>query len=107
MLAYEELDIEKYRFIATLDKRTSVKCQEMDNKEFEVHKRKMGINYPPLHPNCRSTTVAVFEDEDIENLQRKARDKENNPILVPQDMNYRRVESKIYRYDRRGKRSNS
>lgn len=40
MLAYEELDIEKYRFIATLDKVTCEHCAELDNKVFNVKDRK-------------------------------------------------------------------
>lgn len=40
MLAYEELDIEKYRFIATLDKVTCKHCAELDNKVFNVKDRK-------------------------------------------------------------------
>ena len=40
MLSYEELDIEKYRFIATLDNRTCEHCAELDNKIFDVKDRK-------------------------------------------------------------------
>lgn len=40
MLAYEECDIEKYRFIATLDKVTCKHCAELDNKVFNVKDRK-------------------------------------------------------------------
>lgn len=40
MLAYEELDIDKYRFIATLDIRTCEHCASLDNKEFKVKDRK-------------------------------------------------------------------
>lgn len=40
MLSYEELDIEKYRFIATLDNVTCKHCAELDNKEFNVKDRK-------------------------------------------------------------------
>lgn len=40
MLAYEELDIGKYRFIATLDKVTCEHCAELDNKVFNVKDRK-------------------------------------------------------------------
>lgn len=56
---------------------------------------KHGKNYPPIHPNDRCTTVAEFDDEVTEGLQRRARDENGNSILVPKDMNYRRVESKI------------
>lgn len=40
MLAYEELDIEKYRFIATLDNVTCEHCAELDNRVFNVKDRK-------------------------------------------------------------------
>lgn len=89
MLAYEELDIEKYRFIATLDNRTCEHCAELDNKIFDVKDRRPGKNYPPIHANDRCTTVAVFDDEVTDGLQRKARDENGKPILVSQDMNYK------------------
>ena len=66
-----------------------------------------GKNYPPIHPNDRCTTVAEFDDEVKEDLQRRARDENGNSVLVPQDMSYRGVESQIYRYDRNRKKSNS
>lgn len=40
MLAYEELDIEKYRYIATLDPRTCKHCTKLDNQVFNVKDRK-------------------------------------------------------------------
>lgn len=39
MLSYEELDIEKYRFIATLDNVTCKHCAELDNKVFDLKDR--------------------------------------------------------------------
>lgn len=39
MLSYEELDIEKYRFIATLDNLTCKHCAELDNKVFKLKDR--------------------------------------------------------------------
>ena len=88
MLAYEELDVEKYRFIATLDNRTCEHCAELDNKVFNVKDRRPGKNYPPLHSNDRCTTVAEFDDNIIDRLQRRARNENGNPILVQQNMNY-------------------
>lgn len=86
MLSYEECDIEKYRFIATLDKITCKHCSELDNKVFYVKDRKKGKNYPPLHSNDRCTTVAVFEDEELEGLQRRARD-EKRKIYISSTVN--------------------
>lgn len=40
MLSYEELDVEKYRFIATLDKVTCKHCAKLDNQVFNVKNRK-------------------------------------------------------------------
>lgn len=39
MLSYEELDIDKYRFIATLDQVTCKHCAKLDNKVFNVKDR--------------------------------------------------------------------
>lgn len=40
MLAYEELDIERYRYIATLDQKTCKHCAKLDNQVFNVKDRK-------------------------------------------------------------------
>ena len=47
----------KYRYIATLDTRTSAICRALDGREFEYGKGPM----PPQHFNCRSTTVPVID----------------------------------------------
>lgn len=47
-----------------------------------------GKNYPPIHANDRCTTVAEFDDEATERLQRRAKDENGKSILVPQDINY-------------------
>jgi SPP1 gp7 family putative phage head morphogenesis protein len=48
---------QKYRYIATLDSRTSSICRALDGREFEYGKGPM----PPQHFNCRSTTVPVID----------------------------------------------
>ena len=75
-MAYEEMGVDTYVFMATLDSRTSVICQEHDNKRFKYKDLKTGYNYPPLHPNCRSTTRGYIGEEVEKTLQRRAR----NPI---------------------------
>ncbi len=47
-LGYEELEVEKYQYLATLDKRTSPMCQNLDGQIFKVTEAMVGINYPPL-----------------------------------------------------------
>lgn len=95
LLSYEEADIEKYIFVAVLDKRTSRICQEHDNIVYRVDEAVPGVNYPPMHPWCRSTTIAYDEDADYSKLERRAR----NPVtgkteLVPADMSYKEWYSK-------------
>lgn len=89
MESYKECEIEKYRFVATLDMRTSEICAGLDGKEFPVDKQQPGVNCPPMHPNCRSTTIAVFDAEIMEGMQRRAVDPETGrDIFVPADMTY-------------------
>jgi SPP1 gp7 family putative phage head morphogenesis protein len=49
----------KYRYIATLDTRTSAICRALDGREFEYGKGPM----PPQHFNCRSTTVPIIDPD--------------------------------------------
>ena len=100
LLSYEEADIEKYIFVAVLDKRTSHICQEHDNKIYDRDKAVPGVNCPPMHPWCRSTTVGYDEDADYSKLKRRAR----NPVtgkteLVPADMTYKEWYSKYVAKD--------
>lgn len=84
---YQESGVVKqYQFLATLDSRTSPICQSMDNRVFDLSDKQVGVNYPPLHANCRSTTVAYFGDE--EPSERIARGKDGKTYYVPADMNY-------------------
>ena len=84
--AYKRLGIEQYQYIATLDTRTSNVCRELDGKVFKVDEGKAGVNMPPMHPNCRSTTIMY--DADFPIKSRAARDEEGNLINVPGNMTY-------------------
>jgi len=52
--AYKEQGVEKYRYMATLDSRTSKICKKLNGKIFNLSEAEAGINYPPMHPYCRS-----------------------------------------------------
>lgn len=90
LLSYEDAEITKYKFVAVLDRRTSRICQEHDNKVYDTDKAVPGVNYPPLHPWCRSTTIAHDEDADYSKLERRARNPETGKVeYVPADMTYK------------------
>lgn len=88
MDAYKNYGIKKYQILATLDGRTSETCRDMDGRIFDVKDKKVGINMPPFHPYCRTTTVAYFEDEDLSDMERVARDEDGHKYKVPASMDY-------------------
>lgn len=96
--AYEEAEIDQYKFVATLDNRTSDVCQKMDGKIIKLKDRQPGTNFPPLHPFCRSTTIEYDEDIDqlLPALKRRARDpRTGETILVPRGMSYSQWKEKF------------
>ena len=90
MQSYEECEIEKYRFVATLDLKTSDICRELDGKVFLVSEQKPGKNCPPKHPYCRSTTVCDIGEEELARMARRARNPETGRTeTVPANMTYK------------------
>lgn len=80
--AYQSMDIDRFKFLATLDSRTSDICREHDGKIFKVKDAIIGDNVPPLHPYCRSTTVAYLgrEYEPKERIARNPRTGKNYKV---------------------------
>lgn len=85
---FKELDVEEYEIVATLDSHTSEICQDMDGKVFKMSERQIGVNAPPFHVNCRTTTVPYFNDEWSKNTERAARNEDGDTYYVPDDMTY-------------------
>lgn len=101
LLSYEDAEITKYKFVAVLDKRTSHICQQHDNKVYNTDEAVPGVNYPPLHPWCRSTTIAHDDDIDYSKLERRARNPETGKVeYVPADMSYKEWYDKYVAKDR-------
>mgnify|MGYP002232949336 FL=1 len=87
--AYKECGIKKYRYMATLDLRTSKICRELDGEVFLVSERQAGKNYPPMHPWCRSTTISDIDDETLSRMTRAAYNPETGRTgKVPANMTY-------------------
>lgn len=82
--AYKECGIEQYIYLATLDRKTSLICQELDMKSFPLKDAKVGESYPPMHPNCRSTTMA-----DTKPLKRIARGADGKNYEVDGNLSYK------------------
>lgn len=69
--AYKECGFEEYEFMASLGERTCPVCGGMDGKRFKLADKQFGVNFPPLHPNCRCTTIAFDPDDDIEGFKER------------------------------------
>ena len=87
--SYRECGVDRYRFSATLDMRTSEICRELDNRVFSVEDGMPGVNMPPMHPWCRSTTIVELDGEFTNKLKRRARHpKTGKTITVPANASY-------------------
>ena len=95
---YKACGINQYKILATLDDRTSEICQEMDGEIFDVSEKEVGVNYPPFHPNCRTTTIPYFEPDEITEEfgigTRLAKDKNGNYYEIPSNINYKEWKEK-------------
>lgn len=79
---------EKYRFLATLDHRTSPQCRNMDGTVHKIEDASPGTNMPPLHPRCRSS-IAVEYGEIGFIGERVARDADGQTYRVPAEIGYK------------------
>lgn len=86
--AFNDLDVEEFEIVATLDSHTSDICREMDGKHFPMKDFQPGVTAPPFHVWCRSTTVPYFDDEWGRSGERAARGEDGKTYYVPADMTY-------------------
>ena len=84
--AYDELGVEEYQILATLDGVTCALCGSLDGVRLSRGEFEEGTTAPPFHPWCRCTTAPWFEgDEDGERLARNA---EGEWETIPAGMSY-------------------
>ncbi|MFP3863146.1 minor capsid protein [Pseudomonas capeferrum] len=62
MLGFQEAGVEMYQLSAILDTRTTLTCASLNGKKFRVNDPKKKV--PPFHPGCRTTMIAMFDDDD-------------------------------------------
>lgn len=55
-------DFDKYRTSPVSDGRTCSICRNMKEQVFLISERQPGVNFPPLHPNCRDSWEIVVDD---------------------------------------------
>ena len=67
---YKAAGITKYKLLVTLDDRTSDICEILSQLDeiYDIEQAETGVNLPPFHPNCRTTTVAYFPKDEIDEM---------------------------------------
>ena len=82
---YNELDVEKYEIVATLDTKTSQTCRDLDGEVFNLSEYEPWVTAPPFHNFCRTVTAPYFEDSKD---KRWYRDADGNTGYVDAKMKY-------------------
>lgn len=55
---FQQAGIENYMILDTGDDRECDDCEKKTGKVYKMKDAKIGINWPPFHPNCRCTVLA-------------------------------------------------
>ncbi len=85
---FNELGVEQYKIIATLDNETCETCSELDSKVYRMTDYAVGSTAPPFHPWCRCCTAPYFED--MEGIgARAAKDSEGKTYTIPKETTYK------------------
>lgn len=85
--ALKDAEYDEYQFVASLDEKTCPICGRADGKVHKIGKEQRGIDFPPMHPNCRCVIVAPL-DEMFKDTTRLARDSQGNWVEIPQSWTY-------------------
>lgn len=100
---FNDLGVEQYEILATLDSHTSDICRSLDGKVFPMKDFEPGVTSPPFHVYCRSTTIPHFEDDFGQVGERAARDEATGKTYyVPADMTYKEWKQAFVGSDKSG-----
>lgn len=86
--AFQDLGVEEFEIVETLDNKTCEVCAEMDGQHFPMSEYAVGVTAPPFHPWCRGCTCPHFHDEFTADSQRIARTADGEQYYVPGDTMY-------------------
>ena len=72
MDSYKKNGVKRYEFRAMFNERTCDKCGALDGRTFNLDDKRPGVNFPPIHPNCRCTTAAALSKDVKDRLKENA-----------------------------------
>lgn len=59
---FKEDGYTEYKYSSVIDSRTTEICRSLDGKIFKISQAERGINFPPMHVNCRSGFEIILEN---------------------------------------------
>lgn len=62
---------DEYEFVAVIDSHTSSICKGLDGEKFKIESKQVGVNFPPMHANCRSTFAMVIPDDYVDRYEKE------------------------------------
>lgn len=62
---------DEFEFVAVLDGHTSSICKNLDGQKFPMKSKQVGVNFPPMHANCRSTFAMVIPDDYVDRYEKE------------------------------------
>ena len=92
---YNDLAVEEYEIVATLDSHTSDICRGRDGEHHKMSEYEAGVTAPPFHVFCRSTTCPYFNDEFTKNDERAARGTDEKTENVSAKLTYKEWLNKL------------
>lgn len=79
----------EYIYMSPFDLRTFRPCRELDGRIFSVSDAVPGVNFPPMHPGCISTTAPINKRDILYQLERCAKDPiDKTSMRLPPMSNY-------------------
>jgi len=84
------MGISQYRYLTEQDALVCEFCRALNQKVFLTKDKATGINYPPMHPNCRCQTMPVVTKEAVNFLKGQSSFLPYSYMTVPRDMGYER-----------------
>jgi SPP1 gp7 family putative phage head morphogenesis protein len=97
--AYVRDGVKQYEVVAELDGRTSDICKDQNGKVYDVESATEGENFPPFHPNCRTTTIPVAKwDDEIQSSKVQNEDPttfvDGDPVNAPAPQTIRELQAR-------------
>lgn len=62
---YQDYGLTEYEFLGRDEHDIGCNCKKLNGKVFKYSEAKVGVNMPPLHPNCRCDIIPVINNETI------------------------------------------